>query len=100
MSGLAPDVAWRSPNTETIRSLVARGLGFSLLTTRPAGDISYEGLPLRYLPISNEIHHTNVVVALPDGVSETALVTELIAASQRLFAGVSLGIGVPEEDDW
>lgn len=42
--GLKPQLAYRYKNFEVIRSLVARGIGYSLFIQRPAVDQSYEGL--------------------------------------------------------
>jgi len=44
--GLAPAIAFSSPSLELVRGLVGRGEGFSVLVTRPPGDISYDGQPL------------------------------------------------------
>lgn len=45
--GLAPRIALRSPQFEFIRSLVARGVGYSLFIQRPRTATSYEGLPVK-----------------------------------------------------
>lgn len=53
--GLEPDVRWRSSNPETIRSLVARGQGFSLVNAVPAAPtLSFEGLEVVHRPLSDE----------------------------------------------
>ena len=44
--GIEPQVVFSSPSLELVRGLVGRGLGFSLLVTRPHGDHTYEGTPL------------------------------------------------------
>ena len=49
--GLEPRVGFSSPSLELVRGLVGRGLGFSLLVTRPYGDHTYEGKPLAVRPI-------------------------------------------------
>lgn len=43
---LEPRLAYRYKNFEVIRSLVARGIGYSLFIQRPAIDRSYEGLEI------------------------------------------------------
>ncbi|MCC9173453.1 LysR substrate-binding domain-containing protein [Arthrobacter sp. zg-Y179] len=51
--GLSPRIGLRSQQFEFIRSLVARGAGYSLLIQRPRTSTSYEGLPvvaLRVVP--------------------------------------------------
>ena len=43
VAGITPRIAYESPLMEMVRILVANGLGVSLLTTRLARDISYDG---------------------------------------------------------
>lgn len=50
-AGITPRVRHRSRSLEVVRSMVARGLGYSLLVQRPLIDHSYEGLPLVAVPI-------------------------------------------------
>ena len=65
--GIEPTIAFASPSIELVRGLVARGLGFSLLITRPAGDVSYEGLPLAIRPIADAVEPGRLMLArLPD----------------------------------
>ena len=42
-AGVTPEVAHRTPNFELVRSLVARGFGYSYLIQKPLIDESYEG---------------------------------------------------------
>lgn len=44
LAGFAPAVRYRTANYETARSLVARGLGWTLLVQRPVHDLTYDGL--------------------------------------------------------
>lgn len=65
--GIVPRVAFASPSIELVRGLVARGLGVSLLITRPAGDRSYEGLPLAIRPLADAVEPGRLLLArLPD----------------------------------
>jgi DNA-binding transcriptional LysR family regulator len=66
-AGVVPKVRHRSSSFEMVRSLVARGRGFGLLIQRPATDTSYEGLPIEYRPIRDELADTAVVLATPSG---------------------------------
>ncbi|GAA3677367.1 LysR substrate-binding domain-containing protein [Arthrobacter ginkgonis] len=52
--GITPNLQHRFKNFEVIRSLVARGVGYSLVIQRPAVDRSYEGLELVARPLSPE----------------------------------------------
>lgn len=51
-AGFAPDVAYRARTYETARSLVGRGLGWTLLVQRPPSDMTYEGHTVVVRPIS------------------------------------------------
>lgn len=61
-----PRIRWRMTNPETIRSMVARGLGYTIITGRPHGDRSIDGLPLAYRRISDAVPKTMVVLAYND----------------------------------
>lgn len=84
-AGFEPDVRWRSANVETIRAMVARGLGYTVIMGRPHGDVTYEGLPIVYRDISDELPANNVVVAYPQGAVPTAKTKALIAFCQEAF---------------
>ncbi|WP_091470984.1 LysR family transcriptional regulator [Paenarthrobacter nitroguajacolicus] len=60
--GLTPSIAHRTPNFELVRSMVARGLGYSLLVQKPSIDISYEGLPLVTREISPQFSQEAAVI--------------------------------------
>lgn len=50
--GIQPRILTRTSNFEFIRSLVARGLGYSLFLQRPRHGMSYEGRPIIARPLS------------------------------------------------
>ncbi|GAA1529364.1 LysR family transcriptional regulator [Brevibacterium picturae] len=66
--GHEPNVRWLLPNAETIRSMVAWGLGFSLANAVPHPDIrSFQGMKVTYLPVTNpEFSNTIVGVTVED----------------------------------
>ncbi|GAA5144855.1 LysR family transcriptional regulator [Pseudonocardia eucalypti] len=68
-AGVAPRIRHRSVNFETVRSLVARERGFSLLIQRPLVEVSYEGRPLVTRPVADEVEPTAVVLAWPQSPS-------------------------------
>ena len=41
--GIEPEVAYSSRSIETVRGMVGHGLGFALLASRPAGDLTHDG---------------------------------------------------------
>ncbi|MEU6176119.1 LysR family transcriptional regulator [Streptantibioticus parmotrematis] len=66
-AGVSPRVRHRTRSFEMVRSLVARGFGYSLLIQRPALDYSYEGREVTVRPISDEVVPLPVVLARPAG---------------------------------
>jgi DNA-binding transcriptional LysR family regulator len=61
--GIDPPIRYRSSGYELCRSLVAEGLGWGLLISRPHGDRSYAGLPVVAVPISGDTPHMDVGLA-------------------------------------
>ena len=64
-AGITPSITRISKSFETVRSLVARKQGWSMLIQRPSIDVSYEGLPLKCLPIADLVRHIGVVAVWP-----------------------------------
>ncbi|MFC7406395.1 LysR family transcriptional regulator [Georgenia alba] len=84
-AGMTPNVRWRSANVETIRSLVARGLGYSIIMGRPYGDTTYEGMPVVYRPIADELPPNHLVLATAGGARPTAKLDELRTFCERVY---------------
>jgi len=84
-AGVRPKVKWFSSNPETIRSMVARGLGYSIIMGRPHSDVTYDGLPITYRRIADELPHNAVVIAYPDGLELSEKITALIEFCRREF---------------
>jgi flavin reductase (DIM6/NTAB) family NADH-FMN oxidoreductase RutF len=61
--GLEPLVGYRTPSFEMVRGLVANGLGYSLLGTRPAHDVSYDGRKLVTRPLAGAAPPSRLVLA-------------------------------------
>lgn len=61
-AGLTPKIAFRSPSLELVRSMVGRGLGYSLLVTRPPGDKTYDGQQLAVREIKEKIRPSSIVL--------------------------------------
>lgn len=74
-AGIAPRIAFSSPSLEVVRGLVAQGLGYSILITRPDGDRSYDGGPLVAKPIAGSVEPGVIVLASLRQVRKTRLVT-------------------------
>ncbi|WP_417233267.1 LysR family transcriptional regulator [Arthrobacter sp.] len=63
MSGLDPKIAWSSTSMETVRGMVARGLGYTVLVQRPPSNVSYDGLPLAAVEIDGPVGTSDICVA-------------------------------------
>lgn len=61
--GLKPNIKWPSSNIETVRSMVALGLGWSYFNMVPESDVAYGGREVRYIPIVDPLPD-NAVVAV------------------------------------
>jgi DNA-binding transcriptional LysR family regulator len=70
-AGVTPTIRHQTRSFELARSLVARGVGYSLLIQRPAVQLSYEGRPLRPHPIADDVPPLTLVLARPAGVQLT-----------------------------
>lgn len=82
--GHEPKVRWLLPNAETIRSMVAWGLGFSLANAVPHPEIrSFQGMRVRYLPVTNpEFSNTIVAVTMAEARVSKKVATALDVLSQ------------------
>ncbi|WP_442542692.1 LysR substrate-binding domain-containing protein [Arthrobacter sp. KN11-1C] len=64
--GLTPYIRMRSESFELVRSLVGRGLGYSLQMQRPWGDHTYEGLPLSIRTLTPAMSGETTRIGWPD----------------------------------
>lgn len=71
-TGTAPDVRYRTQSYETVRSLVARGLGYSVLNQRPATSQTYGGGEVAELQLRDAGPPLEVRITSVDGVNQTA----------------------------
>lgn len=63
--GLQVNVRWRSSSAETIRSLVARGLGFSLVNAVPHPSTrTFEGLEVVHRPVADEVENPAIAATM------------------------------------
>ncbi|HCS58828.1 MAG TPA: LysR family transcriptional regulator [Gordonia polyisoprenivorans] len=66
-AGVSPRVEYVTGNYELARSLVGRGLGYSVLVNRPASDTSHEGRKLVVRELDPAPEPVAVVIAWPRG---------------------------------
>jgi DNA-binding transcriptional LysR family regulator len=62
-AGLAPSIAFRSQSSESVRSVVANGLGVSVLVMRPPTDLSYDGGALASVPLDRSVPGLDILAA-------------------------------------
>ncbi|WP_414122144.1 LysR family transcriptional regulator [Corynebacterium nuruki] len=84
--GVEPDVRYRTGDFEVIRGLVARGLGYSLLTQRTLQPVSYEGIS--YVPAELACDHgpLNVVALVPSASRLTERSQAFVGAARDILA--------------
>jgi len=89
-AGFTPNIVYRTRNFETSRAFVGRGLGWTLLLSRPRRDITYEGLEIAVRNVTDPVPEpVDVVVAWKDGA--------LLSRAAREFLTFASGPIVPSE---
>lgn len=81
-NGLRPQIAFSSPNFETVRSMVAAGLGYSILNQRPVHDLTYDGGRVVALELEDTFAPVPLVMATVRG-SRLTTRAETVAALLR-----------------
>lgn len=80
-AGVEPNVRYRSTSTETVRALVARGLGYTLLNARPRSKALSDPPGVVAVDIADDVPALDVVLIKANGVRPTrrmAAVEDLI----------------------
>lgn len=62
-AGVEPLIAYRSISFEMVRGLVGHGLGYALLATKSAADMTYDGLKLVARPLVGQPLPSSIVIA-------------------------------------
>ncbi len=83
--GVEPRIAYRSGTIETVRGLVANGLGFSLLASRPATDVSYDGRRLVTRPLGGTPKPSRVMLVSRGGGALPPAADRFAALCRRRF---------------
>ncbi|GAA3772961.1 LysR family transcriptional regulator [Microbacterium kribbense] len=80
-AGVAIHPGWSFTNPETVRAMVARGLGYSVFSGRPISTETFDGGRVAYLRIADEVSANEIILALPRGQQPNA---RLAAVEQLL----------------
>lgn len=75
----------RCTSLEMVRGLVANGAGVSILVTRPAGDLSYDGHGLVCRPLAERIVPQPIILAAAAGMPLTHLARAFVEAGKEYF---------------
>jgi flavin reductase (DIM6/NTAB) family NADH-FMN oxidoreductase RutF/DNA-binding transcriptional LysR family regulator len=87
--GLEPRVAYRSGSLEMVRGLVGHGLGYSLLATKPANNMSYDGRALVARPLSGAVKSSPLGLASLASRPLSTVAQEFVAHCRAFFHGAS-----------
>lgn len=90
-AGVEPLIRHRSQSYETVRAMVAQGLGYSLLNARPRHDLTYGGHRVVARPLADDVPPLPLVVASLASYRPTAraraVTAAVLAVAPRLLAG-------------
>ena len=89
-----PDIRYRTTDFELTRSLVGRGLGYSVLVQRPAMDTSYEGRKVVARPITPAVQPVDVRMIWPETVRLTDRAKAMIELAAAAVPGAVWGEAV------
>jgi len=84
-AGVIPRVRYSSHSYETVRSLVARGHGYSILNQVPLAPLTYDGGELRALRIAGDAPALEVCFARVARVRPTARTRAVATLARELF---------------
>jgi flavin reductase (DIM6/NTAB) family NADH-FMN oxidoreductase RutF len=83
--GLEPQVGYRSRSLEMVRGFVGHGLGYSLLATKPANNMTYDGRALVARPLTGAVKNSRLVLATLGGRAMSAIALEFAEHCRALF---------------
>lgn len=90
---LQPNITYKTTSLEVARGMVAHGLGVSVLITRPASPLTYDGASLVCLPISNELPSQKLVMAHSHHFSPTRVAEAVMDEIKTMFTEESESTG-------
>ena len=82
---ITPTIAFRSPSFELARSLVGRGLGYSIHIERPWGDTSQEGAPLVFRPLESGLPLEYASIAWSKRIRPSRSVRAVLQAAREVW---------------
>lgn len=88
--GVAPRIRHRSGSLEVVRGLVAHGLGYSLLATKPASNMSYDGHGLATVALDCQVPGSRIVLARKEGTQLSAAAATFSRHCRAFFSADSV----------
>lgn len=70
-----PKIVETTRDMAVVRSMVANGFGYSLGNLRPFNDLSPDGQPIRFTPISGDVRSLNLGIAMVEGADRVLTVS-------------------------
>jgi flavin reductase (DIM6/NTAB) family NADH-FMN oxidoreductase RutF/DNA-binding transcriptional LysR family regulator len=83
--GLSPVIGHRTRSLEMVRGLVGHGLGYSILATKPANNMSYDGRALVTRPLCDSVKSSRLVLVTLGRRNLSPLAREFIAHCRSFF---------------
>lgn len=84
-AGVEPQIRYSSRSYETVRSLVARGQGYSILNQVPRSPQTYDGGELRAVAIADDVAPLDVCLVRVAGLRPTARARVVATLARELF---------------
>ncbi len=87
--GLDPRIGVRTGSMEMVRGLVGHGLGYGILATKPANNMSYDGRALVSRPLVIPVENCRLVIASLAGRPMSTTAQAFVGHCRAFFHGVS-----------
>jgi DNA-binding transcriptional LysR family regulator len=89
-AGIAPRIAGRFPHFDVIRSVVARGEGYSLANAQPKNQSSLDGRKLAYLTLESSLKPLTHGIATITGLRRSPTLNAFLDLCSQLLTGAKL----------
>jgi DNA-binding transcriptional LysR family regulator len=83
--GLQPHIGLRTRSLEMVRGFVGHGLGYSLLATKPANNMTYDGRALVSRPLTTAVKNSRLVLVSQRGRVMSPMALEFAEHCRSLF---------------
>ncbi len=83
--GQKPQIVERTRDMAVMRSLVANGFGFGIANIRPHSDLSPDGRPLKFIPLTGALRPMHLGLILPEGAESVLTVSAFVAHTREVI---------------